>query len=165
MHRSIQIDLVPSRLPCRRTAVTARGNALCTHFFSKREVIMADDSRRVALEYIEACSRKDYNALTRLLAPTMTFVGPGNALTGAAPYLAVLRRLGPVWVRSDVKKMFVDGDEVCVIYDLVTDTSANAVPIVEWLRVENSQIASVTLFFDRVTFKPATEELARLAAR
>ena len=83
------------------------------------------------------------------LVASLTFVGPGNALTGAAPYLAVLRRLGPVWSRSDVKKVFVDGDEVCVIYDFVTDTPAGAVPIVEWLRVQDGQIASVTLFFDR----------------
>jgi hypothetical protein len=95
----------------------------------------------------------------------MTFVGPGNALTGVAPYLAVLQRLGPVWMRSDVKKVFVDGDEAVVIYDFVTDTPAGAVPIVEWLRVEDGQIASVILFFDRVTFKPAADKLAHRAAR
>jgi len=70
-----------------------------------------------------------------------------------------------VWGRSDVKKVFVDGNEVCVIYDFVTNTPAGAVPIVEWLRVEDGQIASVTLFFDRVAFKPAADELAHLAAR
>jgi hypothetical protein len=124
---------------------------------------MTNEARRAALEYIEACGRKDYDTVSRLLAPSMTFVGPGNALTGAAPYLAVLRRLGPVWVRSDVKKVFVDGDEVCVIYDFVTDTPAGAVPIVEWLRIEHGQVASVALFFDRVTFKPAADELGRRA--
>lgn len=126
---------------------------------------MPNEAKQVALEYIEACGRKDYDTVGRLLAPSMTFVGPGNALTGAAPYLAVLRRLGLVWVTSDVKKVFVDGDEVCVIYDFVTDTPSGAVPIVEWLRIENGKVASVTLFFDRVTFKPAADELARRAAR
>ena len=126
---------------------------------------MTNTAKQVALEYIEACGRKDYDTVSRLLSPSLTFVGPGNALTGAAEYLAVLRRLGPVWKRSDVKKVFVDGDEVCVIYDFVTDTPAGAVPIVEWLRVEDGRIASVTLFFDRVTFKPAADELAPRAAR
>ena len=134
-------------------------------FADKGRCFVAHDSRGVALEYIEACGGKNYDELTRLLAPAMTFVGPGNAVTGAAPYLGILRRLGPVWVRSDIKKVFVDKDEVCVIYDLVTDTPAGAVPIVEWLRIENSRIASVTLFFDRMTFKPAADELARRAAR
>ena len=126
---------------------------------------MTNTAKQVALEYIEACGRKDYDTVSRLLSPSLTFVGPGNALTGAAQYLAVLRRLGPVWKRSDVKKVFVDGDEVCVIYDFVTDTPAGAVPIVEWLRVEDGRIASVMLFFDRVTFKQAADELAPRAAR
>ena len=126
---------------------------------------MTNTAKQVDLEYIEACGRKDYDTVSQLLSPSLTFVGPGNALTGAAQYLAVLRRLGPVWKRSDVKKVFVDGDEVCVIYDFVTDTPAGAVPIVEWLRVEDGRIASVTLFFDRVTFKPAADELAPRAAR
>jgi len=126
---------------------------------------MTSEAKQIALDYIEACGRKDYDTVSRLVSPSMTFVGPGNALAGAAPYLAVLKRLGTVWSRSDVKKVFVDGDEVCVIYDFVTDTPAGAVPIVEWLRVKDGQIASVTLFFDRVTFKPAADELAHRAAR
>lgn len=125
---------------------------------------MRTEAKQVALAYIEACGRKDYDTVSRLLSPSMTFVGPGNALTGAEPYLAVLQRLGPVWTKSDVKKVFVDGDEVCVIYDFVTDTPAGAVPIVEWLRVQDGRIASVKLFFDRVTFKPAADEIAHRAA-
>jgi len=122
------------------------------------------DPKNIALAYIEACGGKDLDAVAALLAPDLRFVGPGNAVTGAAPYLAVLRRLGAVWVRSDVKKVFADGGDVCVIYDFVTDTPAGAVPIVEWLRIEDGRILSVTLFFDRATFKPASDELGRRAA-
>jgi hypothetical protein len=125
---------------------------------------MTHDPQHIALAYIDACGRKDFDTVVPLLAPEMKFVGPGNALTGAAPYLAVLRHLGAIWLRSDVKKVFSDGPEVCVIYDMVTDTPAGAVPIVEYLRVEQGRIASVTLFFDRVSFQPAGEELARRAA-
>jgi hypothetical protein len=64
-------------------------------------------------------------------------------------------------VRSDVKKVFTDGPDICVIYDFVTDTPAGAVPIVEWLRVEGGRISSVTLVFDRIAFKPASDEIAR----
>jgi ketosteroid isomerase-like protein len=124
-------------------------------------LLVTKDPKNIALAYIEACGRKDLDAVAALLAPELRFVGPGNAVTGAAPYLAVLRRLGAVWVRSDVKKVFADGDDVCVIYDFVTDTPAGAVPIVEWLRIEDGRILSVTLFFDRATLKPASDELGR----
>lgn len=124
---------------------------------------MTSKPRDIALAYIDACAHRDLDAVAPLLAPDMTFVGPGRTLTGAREYLAILRRLGPIWVASEVKKTFTDGPEVCVIYDLVTSTAAGAVPIVEWLRIERGVITSVTLLFDRVAFRPATDELARLA--
>ena len=125
---------------------------------------MPHDPQSIALAYIAACANKDFGAVARLLAPDLRFVGPGNAVTGADPYLAILRRISPIWLRSDVKQTFNAGSEVCVIYDLVTDTPAGAVPVVEWLRIQHDKIATVTLFFDRLTFKPAGDELARRAA-
>ena len=125
---------------------------------------MNQDPKTVALAYVDACGRKDFDAVALLLAPNLAFSGPGNALTGAASYLAVLRRIGRVWLRSDLKQVFTAGAEVCVIYDFVTDTAAGAVPIVEWLRVEAGLITAVTLVFDRVAFKPASDEIARRAS-
>ncbi|MCB9587891.1 MAG: nuclear transport factor 2 family protein [Polyangiaceae bacterium] len=116
--------------------------------------------KQVALAYIDACSRKDFGAVAALLAADLEFVGPGNRVTGAKPYLAILERLGSVWERSDVKHTFSDGDNVCVIYDFVTNTEAGAVPIVEWLTVNEQRIQCVKLFFDRVSFQPASAKLA-----
>ncbi|MGE0326810.1 MAG: nuclear transport factor 2 family protein [Polyangiaceae bacterium] len=116
--------------------------------------------KQVALAYIDACSRKDFSAVAELLAPNVEFVGPGNSVTGSAPYLAILKRLGTVWERSDVKHTFSDGDDVCVIYDFVTNTEAGAVPIVEWLTIREQQVTSVKLFFDRISFQPASARLA-----
>jgi len=126
---------------------------------------MGNDPKSIALAYIERCGSGCFEAVASLLAPDVKFVGPGNTVTGDAAYLVVLRRLGPIWKGSEVKKVFVDGADVAVIYDFVTDTPAGSVPIVEWLRVEGGRITAVNLFFDRVAFKPASDELARRAAR
>jgi len=120
--------------------------------------------RDIALDYIAACARQELDVVASLLSPDIHFIGPNNDTTGATPYLAVLRRLAPVWVRSDVKKVFADGPDVCVIYDFVTNTAAGAVPIVEWLKIEGGKIASITLILDCLAFKPASDELARRAA-
>ena len=125
---------------------------------------MTNEAKTVALAYIEACGRKDWDAVTAALHEQVQFVGPGNAVTGAAPYLAVLQRIAPVWVRSDVKSVLSDGSEVGVLYDFVTDTPAGAVPIVEWLGIEQGKIKSIKLLFDRLAFKPASDELARRAS-
>ncbi len=126
---------------------------------------MTTDPKSIALAYIDGCARKDLDAVAPLLAPDIRFTGPTRTIEGATPLLAVLRQLGPVWVRSDVRKVFADGNDVCVIYDLVTDTPAGAVPTVEWLRIEDGRIRSVNLYFDRVTFQPASDELARRTVR
>jgi ketosteroid isomerase-like protein len=124
-----------------------------------------DNPKQIALAYIDGCSRKDFDAVAPLLAPDIRFAGPATSSTGAAPYLAVLRRVGTVWVRSDVRKVFTDGPDVCVIYDFVTDTPAGAVPIVEWLHVEGGRITSVNPYFDRVAFKPASDEMPRRSSQ
>jgi hypothetical protein len=122
------------------------------------------NNKDIALAYIDACARKKWDAVAPLLADDIKFVGTSNTVTGSTPYLAVLKRLGPVWERSDVRKVFEDGADVCVIYDFVTSTPAGSVPIVEWLRIENGHIRQINLFFDRVAFKPAADELARRSA-
>ncbi len=119
--------------------------------------------KQVALAYIDACSRKDFTAVAELLTNDIHFSGPGNSVQGSAPYLAILKRLSTVWERSDVQHTFSDGDDVCVIYDFVTNTEAGAVPIVEWLHIEGERIGSVKLFFDRLSFQPASDRLARHA--
>jgi hypothetical protein len=126
---------------------------------------MTSDPKSIALAYVDACGRKDLDTVARLLAPELEFIGVSRTVRGAEPYLAVLRSLGSIWVRSDVKKVFTDGDEACVLYDLVTDTPAGAVPCVEWLRIEGGRIRWAKLLFDRVGFQPAKEELERRAVR
>jgi hypothetical protein len=67
-------------------------------------------------------------------------------------------------VRNDVKRVFVDGDEVCVIYDFVTDT-VGVVPTIEWLGFEGDRIRSVKLYYDQVPWQTLRQELATRAAR
>jgi hypothetical protein len=50
--------------------------------------------------------------------------------------------------RFDVKKMFVDRDDVCVLYDMVTNTSVGSAFIVERHQVKGDKIAAITAVFD-----------------
>ncbi len=126
---------------------------------------MTRDPKSIALAYIDACGRKDHEAVANLVAPDLEFIGMTQTVRSAETYLTVLRRLAPIWVRSDVKKAFADGNEVCVLYDFVTDTAAGAVRCVEWLRIEDGRVRWAKLLFDRPSFQPALEELERRAVR
>jgi hypothetical protein len=119
------------------------------------------DPKSICLAYLEAFGKKDFGKLEQLLAPELQFKGPATARSGAQSHIGVLKRLGSVLLRNEVKRVFVDGSEVCVIYDFVTDTPMGAAPIVEWLRVEDGRIQSVWLLFDRQPWPAVMEEVSR----
>jgi ketosteroid isomerase-like protein len=123
------------------------------------------DPKTLALSYLDAVGKKELDRLNGLLAPDLAFRGPSMTRSTARDFLAALARLGAIHVRNDVKRVFVDGDEVCVIYDFVTDTPAGALPTIEWLRLENGRIRSIDLYYDRVPWKTVMDEIAARAAR
>ena len=61
------------------------------------------------------------------------------------------------------QKISVDGDEVCVIYDFVTDTPVGPVPSVEWIGMRNGKIKSVRLTFHSLEWPAIREEALRRA--
>ncbi len=115
--------------------------------------------------YIQAVGDKRFDRLPAMLDPEADFDGPGlKPAHGAEAFMAGLQRLGPILLRNDIKHIVVDGDEVCVIYDFVTDTPAGRVASVEWLKLEDGRIRTAELVFDRGRWPEALQVLqARLA--
>lgn len=125
---------------------------------------MPGDPRSTALAYLAAVGDKQFDRVAELLHPDVEFQGPNICLRGADDFVAALRRLGPVVVRNDVRKTFVDGADVGVIYDFVTDTEAGALPAVEWLTVENGLVRAVRLVFHSAPWPAVMAELERRAS-
>jgi ketosteroid isomerase-like protein len=123
------------------------------------------DPKELAIEYLDAVGKKDLGRVQQLLAADVKFTGPMMARDTAAEFVAALKRLGAIHVRNDIRRVFADGDEVCVIYDFVTDTPAGAIPTIEWLRVEGGRIRSINLYYDRVPWKGVMDAMAQRAAR
>jgi hypothetical protein len=73
--------------------------------------------------------------------------------------IEAIRRLSSVHVRNDLKQVFVNGDEVCLVYDFVTDTSVGIVPTVEWLHLDDGRIKSISVIFDQMPWNTVMEEL------
>src|SRR5574337_1399774 len=121
---------------------------------------MTTNNEAIALAYLDAVAKKDLARVEALVAPDVKFVGPASSYSGAGELLTAFRRIGAVHVRSDVRRVFSDGADVCVIYDFVTDT-AGPLATVEWLRISNGKIQSINLFYDQVPWLKIREELAR----
>ena len=48
--------------------------------------------------------------------------------------------------------VFVDGNDVCLFYDMVTKSPAGTAFIAEWLQVKGDRIASIRVVFDARAF-------------
>jgi len=126
---------------------------------------MKNAPQNLALEYLAAVGNKDYAKLEQLLAPDLRFQGPVMSRSSAADFMSALKRLSAIHVRNDVKRVFADGSEVCVIYDFVTDTAAGALSTIEWLRFEDGRIRSINLYYDQLPWQGVMKTIAERAAQ
>jgi ketosteroid isomerase-like protein len=126
---------------------------------------MEKDLKKLTLAYLDAVGKKDFRRVEQLLAPDLRFTGPASSRDSAQDFIGALKRLGAIHVRNEPTRVFVDGDEVCVIYDFVTDTPAGALPAIEWLRFEGERIRSINLYYDRVPWKGVMDEIGRRTAQ
>jgi predicted ester cyclase len=123
---------------------------------------MSNTPEAVVLAYLDAVAKKELDRVASLVHPEIKFTGPARTFTGVRELLAAFRNIGAIHVRNDIKRVFSDGNEVCVIYDFVTDT-AGPVPTIEWVRIEDGRIRSVNLYYDQVPWLKLREEMARRA--
>jgi ketosteroid isomerase-like protein len=114
------------------------------------------DAAQVADEFLDAWSHKHFERARSLLHDDVSFTGPIDSFSDAETYLASLRRLSDIVTGTERRKVFVDGDEACVIYDLHT-TAVPTARVCEWFRVREGRIASVSVVFDARPFAPMFE--------
>src|SRR5215475_6303404 len=92
-------------------------------------------------------------SLRHVSCSTITsFRGPIDTFHKPEPYLEALKRLHPIIQRIDILKMFADGNDVCVLYDMVTNTPIGTAFICEWYQVKGDKISSVRVVFDARPF-------------
>ncbi len=112
---------------------------------------MANASKIVG-DYQQAIGSGDFTTARRLLHDNLSFHGPIDTFDSPEPYLDSLKKLHHIVQRVDVKKVFADGDDVCVLYDMVTNTPAGTAFIAEWFHVKGEKIAAIRVVFDARPF-------------
>jgi ketosteroid isomerase-like protein len=109
------------------------------------------DAAEVAEGFFDAWTGKDFDRARTLVHDDVSFQGPIDSFSDADSYLASLRQLTGIMLGADKKKVFVDGDDVCVIYDLKTAPVPSA-RTCEWYHVRDGKVASVSVVFDARPF-------------
>jgi ketosteroid isomerase-like protein len=101
----------------------------------------------VATKCLEAWSSGDFATARTLLRDDVTFVGPLGSGGGVESYMNSLVDLSRHVASAEPIKVVVDGDDACIIYDLVTD-AGGSVPTSDWYHVQDGKITSVRAYFD-----------------
>ena len=76
------------------------------------------DPTIVARHFIQSIAAGEFAAARSYLDDHVAFEGPFDSFDNAEAYLAALRRLHPSVAGVEIRKVFADGDDVCVLYDL-----------------------------------------------
>jgi hypothetical protein len=115
------------------------------------------DAGQVAEEFLGAWTHQQFERARALLRDDVSFEGPFETFADADSYLASLRQLSGIVEGAEPQRVFADGDEACVIYDLMT-TVAPTSRVCEWFRIRDGRIAFVSVVFDprpfAAMFKP-----------
>ena len=111
-----------------------------------------------ATSFFKSWTSGNFDAARPLLHDDVSFAGPLDTFDNADAYVAALMGLAPIVKAAEEQKVFVDGNDVCVIYDLVTDSPAGSAPTAEWYHVRDGKISAVRVFFDATPFAPMFDQ-------
>ncbi|MCL5067391.1 MAG: nuclear transport factor 2 family protein [Thaumarchaeota archaeon] len=107
--------------------------------------------KALVLSYINALDKQDYDSAMNYLNDEIRIRGNSNeSFNRPREFIEMLRQFRG---KYNVKKVFADGEDVCLIYDLVTPVAT--VIMCSWYQVKNGKIASIQTVFDPSAFAAA----------
>lgn len=120
-------------------------------------MLSGDSARKVVMSYIGALDRQDYGRALEHLHDRVRIRGPAGETFGKPlDFIEMLRKYKG---KYDVKKVFEDGGDVCVLYDL--KTTGPTVFMSSWYQVDGGKIVSIQTVFDPRAFGPPPERGAQ----
>ncbi len=109
-------------------------------------------TKEIVSAYFERARARDYAGLRALLDDDLRFEGPIETFVGPEMLVVTLRRFAKITASVALRRVFVDGDDACVIYDVVTNTPIGESPMAEWLQTRGGKIVHIRVYFDSQPF-------------
>jgi hypothetical protein len=102
----------------------------------------------VVLSYVRSLDAQDYETAGKYLSDHVHVIGPsGESFKEPGEFIDMLRQYRG---KYDLKKVFAEGNDVCLLYDLTTPSAT--VYMCSWYQVEGGKIASIRTVFDPRSF-------------
>jgi hypothetical protein len=108
------------------------------------------EAKEIVMSYINALDIQKYETAMDYLHEKVRIRGPaGESFGKPRDFIEMLRKYKG---KYDVNKIFVDGSDVCLWYDLKTNGAT--VSMSSWYQVKNGLIVSIQTIFDPRAFGP-----------
>lgn len=109
----------------------------------------------IAEAFLAAWAGGDMAAARALCHEDLHFKGPIEEWHRADDHLNALRPVARIIKRVDLHRTLVDGNDVVIVYDLVTETPVGSARIAEWKTIRDGRIAEIRAFFDSYPWRSA----------
>jgi hypothetical protein len=107
----------------------------------------AKSAKEIVMEYLELITeRQDFKSARSYLKDNVSYVSPLNSFDSAEPYLKYNESLH--LPKLDIKKVFVDGDDVCILHETNLPRISSTVFTSLWFHVDGGKISSLRALFD-----------------
>lgn len=103
----------------------------------------AVDAKNIVISCITALNAEDFKTARKYVSDNFSFVGVLGSREGAEAYFNDMEKMK---LKYDVKKTFVDGNDVCLLYDLAI--SGIKIFGCGWYHLEGDKINSLRVVFD-----------------
>ena len=100
-------------------------------------------SAKTVKSFLKALTDEDFKAAKNYLADDMKFVGVMGTREGGDVYMADMEKMK---FKYDIKKVFEDGDDVSVFYDI--DMGGKTLFCSGWYHLSGGKIDSIKVIFD-----------------
>ena len=110
------------------------------------------NARHIVEQFHGHFANKDWTRARELLHDELSFEGPIDRFSRADDYIQAVKRLDAICKRVEVLKVMSDDTDVCVIWNMITDTPIGTAPIAEWFHVNGEKIDAIRVFFDARPF-------------
>jgi hypothetical protein len=122
-----------------------------TEIQNKGEIRMVQGAKDAVMSYIKAMGDRDYAAVRNYLGDNVRVKGPaGETFRSRDEFLKMMEQQRGNY---EIKKVFVDGGDVCLLYDFITPKVTTF--FCSWYQVKDGKITSIQTVFDPRVFAAA----------
>ena len=106
------------------------------------------NATEIVLSYIKALDNGEYDTAAGYLCDDIRIIGPaGESFANPKEFVNMLRQYHG---KYEIKKIFTDGEDVCLLYDLITPIAK--VFMCSWYQVHEGKIETIHTIFDSAAF-------------